>query len=435
MSKTAALMLVLVFLTASCVIVPLPVKAGSKTLVVPDDYATIGEAVRAAAEGDLIFVKNGTYNEQTLTINKTLSLKGESIEDTVITFHPPLYFVGWQGVTPMYTYNEALTIYANDVEISGFTISAELTTEAPADLSEHTLGQCDPPFSATGGAHVLSTGNNTKITGNTIQTGLLIEGSNQTIAENTLTGHVTCKGSSNKVFSNLITGLSILVEGFANEIHANNISGVYNGIQVIGEAHVIAGNNITNCKYGMSVYYTTLGVVGSNNVFYGNRLTQNVNGIVVTGGNNNTFFGNELIDNTVGVTVETSMRYQDLPKPNATFYHNNFVGSVQQVNLSTSSAGFFDYGGEGNYWNDYTGLDSNVDGIGDTPYVIDDNRRDNYPLMLPFDIENNSIVIPSNTPSVPNFNLLAASIAALVGVIVVVTCLLVYYKKRKSLDN
>ncbi len=432
--RIAVLLFVLVFAVAACLVVVAPVKAGSKTLVVPDDYATIREAISAAAEGDLVLVKKGTYNEQTLTINKPLTLKGESAEGTIIGFHPPLSFVGWNFVVPTYRYDNSLTINANDVEISGFTISAELTTETPADLANHTIGPpCNPPFSVAGGAKILSTGNNTKITGNTIKTGLSIEGSNQTVAENTLASGVACYGSSNKVVSNLVTGSGIAVEGFANEIHANNIVGAYkiqSGIQVKGEGHVIAGNKITNCEYGMGVYYTTLGVVGSNNVFYGNRLIQNVNGIVVTGGNNNTFFGNELVSNSIGVTVETSMRYQNLPKPNATFYHNNFVGNVQQVNSSTSPAGFFDYGEEGNYWSDYTGSDGNGDGIGDTPYIIDSNRRDNYPLMLPFDMENNSIVIPSNTPSTSNFDLLTASTAALVGVIAVVTCLLVYFKKR-----
>ena len=37
------------------------VKAESKTIVVPDDYATIQEAVDAASEGDTVFVKSGTY--------------------------------------------------------------------------------------------------------------------------------------------------------------------------------------------------------------------------------------------------------------------------------------------------------------------------------------------------------------------------------------
>jgi hypothetical protein len=38
----------------------------------------------------------------------------------------------------------------------------------------------------------------------------------------------------------------------------------------------------------------------------------------------------------------------------------------------------------GNYWSDYTGTYTNGDGIGDTPYVIDANNQDRYPLMNPW---------------------------------------------------
>jgi hypothetical protein len=36
-----------------------------------------------------------------------------------------------------------------------------------------------------------------------------------------------------------------------------------------------------------------------------------------------------------------------------------------------------------NYWSDYNGTDNNGDGIGDTPYIINDENQDNYPLMNP----------------------------------------------------
>jgi len=51
------------------------------------------------------------------------------------------------------------------------------------------------------------------------------------------------------------------------------------------------------------------------------------------------------------------------------------------------------YPSGGNYWSDYNGTDlfsgsyqneTGSDGIGDTPYVIDENNQDNYPLIAPF---------------------------------------------------
>jgi hypothetical protein len=39
----------------------------------------------------------------------------------------------------------------------------------------------------------------------------------------------------------------------------------------------------------------------------------------------------------------------------------------------------------GNYWDDYTGLDSDKDGIGEDPYIISISQgvQDKYPLMFP----------------------------------------------------
>jgi len=64
-------------------------------------------------------------------------------------------------------------------------------------------------------------------------------------------------------------------------------------------------------------------------------------------------------------------------------------------------ANFWDdgYPSGGNYWSDYTGVDANSDGIGETPYVIDVNNTDRYPLVNPW----------TPTPAAPDFSITAAS--------------------------
>jgi len=57
MSKTLALAIVLVFLTVSTIVMPLPAKASSKTIVVPDEYPTVSSAIENASDGDTVFVK------------------------------------------------------------------------------------------------------------------------------------------------------------------------------------------------------------------------------------------------------------------------------------------------------------------------------------------------------------------------------------------
>jgi pectin methylesterase-like acyl-CoA thioesterase len=54
-----------------------------RTIVVPDAYGTIQDAVDNASSGDTVFVTSGTYIE-CVNISKSLSLIGEHKAETII---------------------------------------------------------------------------------------------------------------------------------------------------------------------------------------------------------------------------------------------------------------------------------------------------------------------------------------------------------------
>ena len=63
---------------------------------------------------------------------------------------------------------------------------------------------------------------------------------------------------------------------------------------------------------------------------------------------------------------------------NNVIYHNNFENSN---NANDECSNIWHYSSEGNYWNDYTGSDSDGDGVGDIHYDIPGNiNQDLYPL-------------------------------------------------------
>ena len=385
MNKNVVLLFVFVFLIATNVFVFQPIKA-EPTIVVPDDYPTIAAAIGNATDRNTIFVKKGTYQEKPLKIDKTLTLIGEGADSTKISFNPP-YTEEIVNVFERHRfYKDPIKVNANDFKMTDFTVET------------------------TGGSMIIS-GNGTKLTGNQILTELQISGSNLNITGNRLPYAATISGTNSKISANI--GYSMWIYGSFNDISLNNISGSDSaaGLRFEGNFSLIHENSIFKAPYGrfsVAGYDNTvcrniaddltigLALSGSNNTVCSNRITNSGVGLEDPR-RGNIVYANYVAGNGWGVNT-------GYDSATATLHHNNFISNTYQVStlFSNYSTQYFDNGAEGNYWSDYAGEDADGDGIGDTPYIIDDNRSDRYPLMALFDVDSVTVELPdwASPPSV-----------------------------------
>lgn len=168
-----------------------------------------------------------------------------------------------------------------------------------------------------------------------------------------------------------ITGYGIFVEYSQRVVIRNNTikdNGI--GIHLIQSSESqIQENLISANRVGIQLSLSTKNVISRN------AITTNIAGIFVYYSNNNTFCGNTIQSNNFGVFI---YYYGG----NNVFYHNNFVKNERHVYyIEQNISNLWSYNREGNYWDVYDGKDANSDGIGDTPYSIDNENEDFHPLM------------------------------------------------------
>lgn len=244
--------------------------------------------------------------------------------------------------------------------------------------------------------------------------GMWIEGNNHTIIGNTashndygiklMSSHSTL--ARNTASNNKYDGITV-VNSYRNNITHNTANlNLRSGI-ILDNSH---NNTIANNKALSNEGNVGIQVLNSNNNnFTENNASENLQGFWLQNSHNNALHNNvassntqrgiaiySSINNTAWANTISSNNESGIWLCNATnnkIYHNNIINNTRQVydfawdnppwpnSTNTWDDG---YPSGGNYWNDYNGTDTNEDAIGETPYTIDLNNQDSYPLTAPF---------------------------------------------------
>jgi hypothetical protein len=172
------------------------------TIIVPDDCPTISAAIANATDGYLIIVKNGTYNEHTLSIDKRLTIVSQYQNGAKIILHPEnIHYNDYssQWVTILPQTKEAIQISSNNATLSGFRIVTVLSSDTRIYREE------------IDGAQFLVTGNGVQVLNNTM--------ANMNLK-------LACNGS--KIIGNSLSNIVIIngfINGENNVLDSNQLTG------------------------------------------------------------------------------------------------------------------------------------------------------------------------------------------------------------------
>ena len=252
-------------------------------IVVPQDYATIQEAINAANPGDTIIVSDGTYTEN-VDVNKDhITIKSENGADSTIVQAANSNDHVFE-VTAGKTDAEGNYPYTNYVNISGFTI--------------------------------MGTGEFPNINGIYLY-------------------YADYCSITNNILSDNGAGV-FLVLSSNNKIKNNNA--LYNdtGIRLYGgcDNNTLEGNKLSNNRWGLNI--DSAGISADNNKVIGNDILNNENGILLNGSWCGSYC-NEITKNNVSNNSGYSIGFIGSLKDNY-IYLNNFITNGTNVYFYKNSS-------------------------------------------------------------------------------------------------
>jgi parallel beta-helix repeat protein len=205
------------------------------------------------------------------------------------------------------------------------------------------------------------------------------------VAANIGVGIFLDSSSNNTVSANKATannnGIDLFSSSNNNTVSGNNATANGFGICLVSSSdNIISGNNATaNSADGICLGYSSWIIITANNI------ANNSNGLYLDSSSNCSIATNNITANSYGVDLYSSS--------NNSIYHNNFIANNVQVSIGSASldnAWDDGYPSGGNYWSNSSPVDlyngpaqneTGSDGISDSPYAIDSNNTDNYPLV------------------------------------------------------